>query len=224
MSNQRTDCFLELLEKAAAGSKMTENQKELIGYLKERREVNLAAPGTASFDVADMPWNKDTLSEDAAYMMQTIKRAKSAEVLSTLDYRPDIRIVYPWLDRFAEMIWKLDKDYLYGVEEKELVNGGIEPIRAVLCGKDGGAKRRLLFCLDRYLDPYYQNDLTAISEPIKGLLQELVLSENEADIIGEALHLLEAYLEPPFDILTENAEKVPEHFLPTIQRLMNQTS
>jgi len=221
MSNQGTDCFLELLEKAAAGDEMTESQKELIGFLKEQRETNLNAPGTASFDVDEMPWNKATLSEDAAFLMRTVKRAKSVEVLRTLDYRPDIRIVYPWFDQFAEMIWKLDQDYLYGDEEKEIIKGGIEPIRAVLRGNDGGAKRRLLFCLDRYLDPYYQNDLTALSEPIKELLQEMVISENEADIIEEALHLLEAYTEPPFDVLIKSIEKVPARFLPAVRRLLN---
>ena len=51
MSNQGTDCFLELLEVAAAEKNMTENQRKLIGFLKDRRDENLAAPGTASFSV-----------------------------------------------------------------------------------------------------------------------------------------------------------------------------
>ena len=51
MSNQGTDCFLELLELAADEKNMTRNQRKLIVFLKERREENLSAPGTASFDV-----------------------------------------------------------------------------------------------------------------------------------------------------------------------------
>ena len=220
MSNQGTDCFLELLEKAA-GSDMTENQRKLFDFLTERREVNLAAPGTASFDIEEMPWNRGTLSEDIACVLRTIKRAKTAEVLSALDYRPDVRIVYPWLDRFAEMIWRLDKDYLCGAGEEEIVRAGIEPIRAVLRGKDDNAKRRLLFCLDRYLDPYFQNDLTAISGPVGELLQETVISESEADIIEEALYLLEACFEPPYDILARDIEQVPAQFLPAVRRLLD---
>ncbi len=119
MSNQGTDCFLELLEMAAAENDMTDNQRNLICFLKDRREENLAAPGTVSFDIDEMPWNKDTLSEDAAYMMEIIEKAKTVEVVGKLDYRPDFRIVSPWLDQFSSMIWKLDKDYLYGTEEKE---------------------------------------------------------------------------------------------------------
>lgn len=196
MSNQGTDCFLELLEMAAAEEEMTDSQRKLIGFLKDRREENLAAPGTASFDVDEMPWDKDTLSEDIVFMMQIIKKAKTVETAEKLDYRPDLRIVYPWLNQFSMMIWKLDKDYLYGTAEKELVQQGIEAIRSVLHGKDSNAKRRLLFYLDQYLDPYYQNDLTELLEPLKGLLQEAMISDNEADVIEEVRHLLEVYEEP----------------------------
>ena len=195
MSNQGTDCFLELLEMAAAEEEMTDSQRKLIGFLKDRREENLAAPGTASFDVDEMPWDKDALSEDIVFMMQIIKKAKTVETAEKLDYRPDLRIVYPWLNQFSMMIWKLDKDYLYGTAEKELVQQGIEAIRSVLHGKDSNAKRRLLFYLDQYLDPYYQNDLTELYEPLKGLLQEVTISDNEADVIEEAHHLLEAYMD-----------------------------
>ena len=195
MSNQGTDCFLELLELAAAENNMTGNQRKLIVFLKERREENLSAPGTASFDVDEMPWSKDTLSEDVVFMMKVIEKAKTVEVTGKLDYRPDLRIVSPWLDQFSSMIWKLDKDYLYGTEEKELVKEGLEAIRTVLYGKNSSAKRRLLFYLDQYLDPFYQNDLTGLYEPLTKLLQEVMISENEADVIEEARHILEAYME-----------------------------
>ena len=195
MSNQGTDCFLELLELAAAENNMTNNQRKLIVFLKERREKNLSAPGTASFDVDEMPWSKDTLSEDVVFMMKVIEKAKTVEVTGKLDYRPDLRIVSPWLDQFSSMIWKLDKDYLYGIEEKELVKEGLEAIRTVLYGKNSSAKRRLLFYLDQYLDPFYQNDLTGLYEPLTKLLQEVMISENEADVIEEARHILEAYME-----------------------------
>ena len=195
MSNQGTDCFLELLELAADEKNMTRNQRKLIVFLKERREENLSAPGTASFDVDEMPWSKDTLSEDVVFMMKVIEKAKTVEVTGKLDYRPDLRIVSPWLDQFSSMIWKLDKDYLYGTEEKELVKEGLEAIRTVLYGKNSSAKRRLLFYLDQYLDPFYQNDLTGLYEPLTKLLQEVMISENEADVIEEARHILEAYME-----------------------------
>ncbi len=195
MSNQGTDCFLELLEMAASENDMTDSQRKLIGFLKERRQENLAAPGTASFDIDDMPWNKDTLSEDVKFMMKIIQKAETVETAEKLDYRPNLRIISPWLDQFSLMIWKLDQNYLYGAEEKELVEQGIEAIRTVLRGKDSNAKRRLLFYLDQVLDPYYQNDLTQLHEPLKALLQEVMISDSEADVMEEARHLLDAYME-----------------------------
>ncbi len=195
MSNQGTDCFLELLEMAASENDMTDSQRKLIGFLKERRQENLAAPGTASFDIDEMPWNKDTLSEDVKFMMKIIQKAETVETAEKLDYRPNLRIISPWLDQFSLMIWKLDQNYLYGAEEKELVEQGIEAIRTVLRGKDSNAKRRLLFYLDQVLDPYYQNDLTQLHEPLKALLQEVMISDSEADVMEEARHLLDAYME-----------------------------
>ena len=195
MSNQGTDCFLELLEMAAAESDMTDSQRKLVGFLKDRREENLVAPGTASFDIDEMPWDKDRLSEDVAFMMKIVDKAKTVEVARKLDYRPDLSIANPWFDQFSKMIWKLDKDYLYGTEEKELVKQGVEAIRTVLSGKNSNAKRRLLFYLDQYLDPFYQNDLTELYKPLKKMLQELMFSNNEADIIEESRYLLENYFE-----------------------------
>ncbi len=85
MSNQGTDCFLELLELAAAENNMTNNQRKLIVFLKERREENLSVPGTASFDVDEMPWSKDTLSEDSNIKKhkKTQKKPQEAQVATT---------------------------------------------------------------------------------------------------------------------------------------------
>ena len=160
-----------------------------------QKDINEISPGSAGFDLDEMPWSKDTLSEDAVFMMKIIEKAKTPEVAGKLGYRPDLRIVSPWLDQFSLMIWKLDKDYLYGTEEKALVKQGIEAIQTVLLGKDSSAKRRLLFYLDQYLDPFYQNDLSELNEPLKALLQEVMNSDNEDDVIEEAHHLLEAYME-----------------------------
>ena len=57
------------------------------------------------------------------------------------------------------------------------------------------SKRRLLFYLDQYLDPFYKNDLTELYEPLKKLLQEVMISDNDADVIEDAHHLLEEYME-----------------------------
>ena len=112
MSNQGTDTFLELIILSASGQDMTVSQQRLIDYLKERREVNMNAPGTASFDIVEMPWSKETLQEDVTFMLGVIGKAETPEISGKLDYRPDMRIVTPWLREFGQMIHGLDKDYV----------------------------------------------------------------------------------------------------------------
>ena len=85
---------------------------------KNRKEINTISPGTASFDIDEMPWSKDTLSEDVLFMTETIKKATAADILRKLEYHPNLEIIIPWLDQFLQMIWKLDKSYLYGEEER----------------------------------------------------------------------------------------------------------
>ena len=111
MSNQGTDCFLDLVTVAAELFEKTETQEKLISFLKDQKDVNEISPGSAGFDLDEMPWSKDTLSEDAVFMMKIIEKAKTTEVAGKLGYRPDLRIVSPWLDQFSLMIWKLDKHY-----------------------------------------------------------------------------------------------------------------
>ena len=112
MSNQGTDTFLELIILSASGQDMTVSQQRLIDYLKERREVNMNAPGTASFDVVELPWSKETLQEDVTFMLGVIGKVETPEISGKLDYRPDMRIVTPWLREFGQMIHGLDKDYV----------------------------------------------------------------------------------------------------------------
>ena len=52
-------------------------------------------------------------------------------------------------------------DCNYGEEEFKTVDAGIECIKEVLFGDDIHAKERLLYYLDRYMDPYYKKDVSA---------------------------------------------------------------
>ena len=113
-------------------------------------------------------------------------------------------------------------DVHYGEEEFRTVASGIEAIRAVLTGEDVHAKERLLFYLDWYMDPYYQTDLSAIREPLKELLQRIVVADGDTGIAEVALHLLEAYTEGPYVILEKNIDSVAEGFKPAVLYLLNE--
>ena len=103
MSNQGTDCFLDLLLCAAEKMEKTPSQEALTVFLQERKEINSIAPGNAGFDVEEMPWNSFSLWEDSLFLLDVIESAKSC----SLPYEFEKNIVFPWLDQFAKMIEKL---------------------------------------------------------------------------------------------------------------------
>ncbi len=115
-------------------------------------------------------------------------------------------------------------DCNYGEEEFKTVAAGIEAIRAVLTGEDLHAKERLLFYLDWYMDPYYKKDLSVIGGPLTELLQNIAVTDDDEGIVEEALYLLEAYTEGPYNILEENVDKVPEKFKSTVLYLLNENN
>lgn len=113
-------------------------------------------------------------------------------------------------------------DVHYGEDEFRTVDSGIEAIEAVLTGEDVHAKERLLFYLDWYMDPYYKKDLTTIKDPLKELLQRIVVTNNDNGLIEEALHLLEAYTVGPYVILERSIDDVPDVLKPDILSLINE--
>ena len=56
---------------------------------------------------------------------------------------------------------------MYTEREMQCVKEGIGAVRSVLSGTDTEAKRRLLFYLDWYMDPYYKQDISGIKNDLK---------------------------------------------------------
>lgn len=104
MSNQGMDCFLDLLISATAGLEKTEHQKELISFLKNQRNMNAIAPGTAGFDIVDMPWEEDSQIEDMQFLFQAVEAAGTETVIARLPYGINKEIVLPWLEQFGSMV------------------------------------------------------------------------------------------------------------------------
>lgn len=108
----------------------------------------------------------------------------------------------------------------YSKEEMNIVEDGILEIQRVLMGDDSDKKRRLLFCLDRYMDPYYGYHLPFQEELIK-LLETVVVSANENDVIKDALQLLSDYADGPYKMIEQNIEKIPEKLRPEVLDVIN---
>ena len=113
-------------------------------------------------------------------------------------------------------------DCHYGETEIKIVESGVEAIKAVLEGEDIAAKQRLLFYLDWFMDPYYKQDTSAIIGPLIDLLQTIIITPNDDDVIGEAIHLLSAYTTGPYEILKAEYKNVPEMFKPDVLYLFSE--
>lgn len=64
--------------------------------------------------------------------------------------------------------------------------------------------------------------MTDLYDPLKELLQKMVIAENEDDVIEDALFLLESHTDPPYDKLRERIDKAPQQFLPKVRYLISQ--
>ena len=110
MSNQGTDCFLDLLITAADVFEKTEHQKKLIFFLKDKKSINDIAPGTASFDLDDMPWYARTLKDDTAFLLHVAAEAQNERSFRKLPYDVAADIVFPWLKQFAGLVKHLQRE------------------------------------------------------------------------------------------------------------------
>ena len=104
MSNQGTDCFLELLILAADALHQTKHQEALVSFLKDQKDINAIAPGTVDFDLDEMPWKEGTLKEDLDFLLRVAAKAESESIIKELPYEVNSDIVLPWLKQFERLI------------------------------------------------------------------------------------------------------------------------
>lgn len=102
MSNQGTDCFLDLLICAADTMAHTEHQEELTAFLKDQKDINDIAPGTAGFDLDEMPWHDDTFPDDIEFLLSVTESAGKQ-----LPCEVNEDIVLPCLEQFSGMIQQM---------------------------------------------------------------------------------------------------------------------
>jgi len=90
----------------------------------------------------------------------------------------------------------------YNKEHEAIVKAGIDSIIRVLSGGNTVEKRGLLFCLDKYLDPYFGYNLPYF-EDIIFLLQKQLLIEANKDVKEGILQLLTDYAQESLDYLAD---------------------
>lgn len=109
MSNQGTDCLLDLLITAADTIEKTDSQEKLISFLKERKDINEISPGTAGFDLDEMPWQARTIKEDAEFLCRVTAAAQNEGTFQRLPYEVNADIVLPWLKQFFVLADQMKK-------------------------------------------------------------------------------------------------------------------
>lgn len=95
----------------------------------------------------------------------------------------------------------------YTNDHSFIVKSGINAISKVLKGTDIAEKRSLLFCLDKYLDPYYGYELTYFDDIII-LLQEQLFLIDVKEVKEDILQLLRDYAKKSLDYLAEKLEEL----------------
>ncbi|MFW2492031.1 hypothetical protein ACN077_26265 [Clostridium chromiireducens] len=95
----------------------------------------------------------------------------------------------------------------YTNDHSSIVKSGINAISKVLKGTDIAEKRSLLFCLDKYLDPYYGYNLP-YSDDIFILLQEQLFLTDTKEVKEDILQLLRDYSKKSLDYLAEKLEEL----------------
>lgn len=112
------------------------------------------------------------------------------------------------------------RSIFYTEEHMRIIKSGTEAIEEVLLGDNMEQKASLIFCLDRFLDPWFGYDLPNRSE-IELLLQQVIIAENTIDMKNDALRLLIDYAWPPFTILEENLDQVEPELLAEVKYAIN---
>ncbi len=97
----------------------------------------------------------------------------------------------------------------YSDNEMEIVRNGVDSIRNAFQTRDEQGKLNLLFCLDRYLDPWFGYNLP-YTDDIFRLLEWVVISDNRFDVAEDALNLIMSYGTIPCEILEQYFDKIPE--------------
>ena len=131
MSNQGTDSFLDLLIAAGDTCERTEHQEELLFFLQNQKDINDIAPGTAGFDITEMPWKNETLADDAEFLLRVIEEAQSESIFTKLPYDADRDIVIPWIKQFAGLVEHMKN-------EAKAVRGDV-PMKEAILSADGGS-------------------------------------------------------------------------------------
>jgi hypothetical protein len=95
----------------------------------------------------------------------------------------------------------------YTKKHEDIVNKGADAIGEVLNSADVDEKRSILFCLDKYLDPYFGYNLPYFDEIII-LLEKHLFENHDKEVKEDILQLLSSYSKDSLDYLAERMDSI----------------
>ncbi|ANF97072.1 HEAT repeat domain-containing protein [Paenibacillus bovis] len=95
----------------------------------------------------------------------------------------------------------------YTRRHMDIIQSGVESIREFLEKESQQEKQNLVFCMDRFLDPWFGYDLPYTDQIIL-LLQQHLFIEESSDIQMDILDLLCQYGQHNLDILAQHIGKL----------------
>lgn len=102
MSNGGMDVFINILALSGSELAATDNEKRMIVYLSEKDQI--IGQGVVGFHITDMPWDKDTFSQDKEFIIKVIHGARNRLGWERLEYEPKEEIISRYLDNFERLI------------------------------------------------------------------------------------------------------------------------
>ena len=107
----------------------------------------------------------------------------------------------------------------YGDAEMQLIESGLNAVIHVFrCGNDE-KKERLLFCMERYLDPYYGYTLPH-TDALFTLLGHEFFAEHNDSLKDEMLTYLECYCDRTLPILRARRDEAAEKWQPRLAQIL----
>ncbi|OWR29876.1 hypothetical protein CDO73_12390 [Saccharibacillus sp. O23] len=107
----------------------------------------------------------------------------------------------------------------YGESHMEIVRSGAEAVETFLLNAGDDERLNLLFCLDRYLDPYFGYNLP-YAEEIFEILQREVLRDRSKEIKEDALELIRLYSSTQMETLARRIDEVESELLTEVLEVL----
>ncbi|OWA33462.1 hypothetical protein B9G55_22640 [Saccharibacillus sp. O16] len=114
------------------------------------------------------------------------------------------------------------KPITYGESHMAIVRSGAASIEAFLLNVDDAERLNMLFCLDRYLDPYFGYNLPYAGE-IFEILQRELLRERSRKVKDDIFQLIDLYAGRHLDTLANRIDEVEPHWLGETLRVLGGT-